>query len=76
MTRRIRLPLAITLLVLLASPALAQSGVGGPTKSTNHVGGATPNSNPVVAPQKGTTANTPQSTTTKNVVSNVTTKKK
>jgi len=75
MTSRTRLPLAITLLVLLTSPALAQRGVGGPTKPTNQVGGATTHSNPVVPPQKGVTANTAQSTT-KNVVSNSAMKKK
>jgi len=65
MTSRTRLPLAITLLVLLISPALAQRGVGGPTKPTNQVGGATTHSNPVVPPQKGVTANVPSPVTTK-----------
>ena len=64
MTSRTRLPLAITLLVLLISPALAQRGVGGPTKPTNQVGGATTHSNPVVPPQKGVTAAGPSPVTT------------
>jgi len=76
MTSRTRLPLAVTIVALLTSPALAQSGVGGPIKPTNHVGGATTHANPVVPPQKGVTTNTPQTTTTKNAVSNATTKKK
>ena len=76
MTRRTRLPLAVTIVALLASPALAQSSVGGPTKPTNHIGGATTHANPVVPPQKGVTTNRPQTTTTTNVVSNSTTKKK
>jgi len=53
----LRLPLAITLVALLASPALAQSSVGGPTKPTNRVGGATTHPNPVVPPTKGVTTN-------------------
>lgn len=79
---RISLPLAIIVLTVLAggAPALAQSGVGGPTKPINHVGGATTHSNPVVPPPKGVTANTvsPNPTPTK-PVSNTTvtlTKKK
>jgi hypothetical protein len=62
MTSRTRLPLAITILALLASPALAQSGVGGPTKPINHVGGAATHPNPVVPPAKGVTANVTSST--------------
>jgi hypothetical protein len=67
MNRSIRLPMAITILALLASPALAQS-VGGPTKPVNHVGGATTHPNPVVPPAKGATANAAPSnpTSTKN----------
>jgi hypothetical protein len=67
MNRSIRLPLAITILALLASPALAQS-VGGPAKPVNHVGGATTHPNPVVPPAKGVTANAAASnpTSTKN----------
>jgi len=65
MTSRTRLPLAVTIVALLASPALAQSSVGGPTKPTNHVGGATTHPNPVVPPTKGVTANATPSTTTK-----------
>ena len=65
MTSRTRLPLAVTIVVLLASPALAQSSVGGPTKPTNRVGGATTHPNPVVPPTKGVTANATPSTTTK-----------
>lgn len=65
MTSRTRLPLAITIIALLASPALAQSSVGGPTKPTNHVGGATTHPNPVVPPTKGATVNATPSTTTK-----------
>jgi hypothetical protein len=64
MTRRTRLPLAITIVALLASSALAQSGVGGPTKPINHVGGAITHPNPVVPPAKGVTANATSSTTT------------
>jgi len=63
------LPLAVTLLALLAAPAFAQSSVGGPTKPINHVGGATTHANPVVPPSKGVTASaTPSNPTpTKNV---------
>jgi len=57
MTSRTCLPFAITILALMASPALAQSAVGGPTKTTNHVGGAATHANPVVPPAKGVTAN-------------------
>jgi hypothetical protein len=57
MTSRTCLPFAITILALMTSPALAQSVVGGPTKTTNHIGGATTHANPVVPPAKGVTAN-------------------
>ncbi|HLG82960.1 MAG TPA: hypothetical protein VKY22_18255 [Bradyrhizobium sp.] len=56
MNSRTGLPLAITLLALIAAPALAQGGVGGPTRPINHVGGATIHPNPVVPPSKGVTA--------------------
>jgi hypothetical protein len=58
MTSRTRLPLAITIVTLFVSPALAQSSVGGPTKPANHVGGATTHPNPVVPPPKGATSST------------------
>jgi hypothetical protein len=58
------LPLAITILSLLAAPAFAQSGIGGPTKPINHVGGATTTPNPVVPPSKGVTANAAPSSPT------------
>ena len=72
MSSRTRLPLAIAILAILASPALAQSGVGGPTKPINHVGGATTHPNPVVPPTKGVTANATSSTTTTKSPSNPT----
>jgi len=64
------IPLAIVILALIASngwlsSALAQSGVGGPNKPINHVGGATTHPNPVVPPAKGVTANAVQPTPTK-----------
>jgi hypothetical protein len=69
MNSRICLPFAITLLALLASPALAQS-VGGANKPINHVGGATAHPNPVVPPSKGVTANAaPSNPTTKTIAS-------
>ncbi|WP_036048256.1 hypothetical protein [Bradyrhizobium sp. Tv2a-2] len=78
MNRRTRLPLAIALLALVASPALAQSSVGGPTKPINHVGGATNHPNPVIPPAKGATANaTPSNpTSTKNPPNPTSMKKK
>jgi hypothetical protein len=62
MNRTTRLPLAIALLAIVASPALAQTAVGGPTKPINHLGGATNHPNPVIPPAKGVTANATSST--------------
>ncbi len=64
MNSRTCLPLAIVILALAASPALAQGAVGGPTKPINHVGGATTHPNPMVPPAKGVTANAAPSNST------------
>jgi hypothetical protein len=74
MNHKTCVPFAIAILAIVASPALAQSVVGGPTKPINHVGGAANHPNPMVPQAKGATAGAVSSkpAATKNTATTIT----